>query len=369
MSESSKPSATRPPRTRRIIRVLLASLGVVVAVPVGLLGFFQATEFDPPSSLALSPIGASPTQDTPTSLALMTWNIGYAGLDRQTDFFMDGGKMPGPRSREAVEQNLKAVRSELVKHAADAIFVQEVDHTSSRTYDIDEVTELINAFPKHQGWYGINFRSPFVPVPVSSPIGHVESGLLFLLRSPAREATREQLPGSYSWPTRMFHLKRCAVFAHVPSSKQGKDWVLINVHLSAFDDGTMREQQSAFLRQRMLALYEQGHFVVIGGDWNMVLPGVTSDAFGPSTTSKENLAWLKTLPDDWTPEGWTWAVDAKVPSVRTNEQPYREGENHRTVIDGFLLSPNVRLESVRGVDLGFEHSDHQPVLARVSVRD
>ena len=32
------------------------------------------------------------------------------------------------------------------------------------------------------------------------------------------------------------------------------------------------------------------------------------------------------------------------------------------VIDGFILSPNVRLERVETQDLAFAHSDHNPVL-------
>ncbi|UPT64070.1 MAG: hypothetical protein M0D54_05870 [Hyphomonadaceae bacterium JAD_PAG50586_4] len=36
-----------------------------------------------------------------------------------------------------------------------------------------------------------------------------------------------------------------------------------------------------------------------------------------------------------------------------------------TTIDGFVVSPNVAVESVRGFDLGFEHTDHQPVRLRV----
>ncbi len=101
----------------------------------------------------------------------------------------------------------------------------------------------------------------------------------------------------------------------------------------------------------------------------MVLPGVSFSKFGPSTTSAENLAWLQSIPEDWTPEGWTWAIDPSVPTVRTNDQPYRPGENHRTVIDGFLLSPNIRLDEVKGIELGFAHSDHQPVVARISIRE
>jgi hypothetical protein len=41
------------------------------------------------------------------------------------------------------------------------------------------------------------------------------------------------------------------------------------------------------------------------------------------------------------------------------------GENYVTTIDGFVVSPNVAVESVRGFDLGFEYTDHQPVRLRV----
>ena len=37
------------------------------------------------------------------------------------------------------------------------------------------------------------------------------------------------------------------------------------------------------------------------------------------------------------------------------------------VIDGFLISPNVTVESVQTVDEGFENSDHNPVLLTVSL--
>ncbi len=364
----SKESHPKTPLLRRTGRAVGLVLGAAVALVAALVGYFQCTEFDPPASLSLSPLGRA-KDGAPREITVLTWNIGYAGLDREADFFMDGGKMAGPRDRHAVEQNLDAIRTELARRRPDVLFLQEVDRASARTFDIDQVTALQNTFPDHQGWYGINFKSPFVPSPPSSPIGRVESGVFTLLGFAARSSTREQLPGSHAWPVRVFHLKRCAVFSHVPSPTAGKDWVFVNLHLSAFDDGSLRQQQSDFLRRRMTELYQQGHYVVLGGDWNMVLPNVARDTFGPWTTTEENLSWLKSLPEDWTPQGWTWARDVSVPSVRTNDQPYREGQNFRTVIDGFLLSPNVALHEVRGVDLGFAHSDHQPVLARVAVGD
>mgnify|MGYP006969481625 CR=1 FL=1 len=63
------------------------------------------------------------------------------------------------------------------------------------------------------------------------------------------------------------------------------------------------------------------------------------------------------------------AADAAIPSVRTNHQPYTPGENYVTTIDGFIVSPNVAIEGVSGYDLGFEHTDHQPVRLRVRAID
>ena len=37
------------------------------------------------------------------------------------------------------------------------------------------------------------------------------------------------------------------------------------------------------------------------------------------------------------------------------------------VIDGFIISPNVRLEFVKTLDLGFENSDHNPVHIQVTL--
>jgi hypothetical protein len=40
---------------------------------------------------------------------------------------------------------------------------------------------------------------------------------------------------------------------------------------------------------------------------------------------------------------------------------YKEGVNFLSVIDGFLVSPNVEIKQVKGYDLKFKNSDHNPV--------
>ncbi|WP_293181125.1 hypothetical protein, partial [Oceanithermus sp.] len=68
----------------------------------------------------------------------------------------------------------------------------------------------------------------------------------------------------------------------------------------------------------------------------------------------------------WTPSGWTWAYDATTPSNRAVNRPWQPGVNYVTVIDGFLVSPNVKVEEVHTENLDFAYSDHQPVRVRLN---
>ena len=62
--------------------------------------------------------------------------------------------------------------------------------------------------------------------------------------------------------------------------------------------------------------------------------------------------------------------DLGTPSCRLLNQPYNPSDTANTqyyVIDGFILSPNVQLEEVETLDLGFENSDHNPVRIQVTL--
>ncbi len=134
------------------------------------------------------------------------------------------------------------------------------------------------------------------------------------------------------------------------------------MHLAAFDpDAAVRTRQLRELMAWAQRQYENGQHVVLAGDWNFRI----AETNFPNTTDERFLFWLFPFPQEALPEGWRIGADASVPSVRTNYQPYAPGENYVTTIDGFIVSPNVAIESLSGVDLGFEHTDHQPVRARV----
>ena len=153
-----------------------------------------------------------------------------------------------------------------------------------------------------------------------------------------------------------------SVVARIPIDGAAHGWTVASVHLAAFDpDATVRTRQLRELLAWAEREHRSGQHVVIGGDWNFQL----AETNFPNTTEERFLFWLFPFPQDALPEGWRIAADARVPSVCTNHQPYVAGENYVTTIDGFIVSPNVAVESVAGFDLGFQNTDHQPVRARM----
>lgn len=271
---------------KKILLVLLSIIVLGVSVFVIFLGLAQILEYRPKPSLVLENMGIPLESEPPAELSLLSWNLGYCGLDADTDFVLEGGELSRARSKSAVRENLSGILGFLDQNPADIFFLQEVDRKSHRSFRVDQVAALEDAYSTYSAWYGINYNAFFVPFPLFSPIGDVTSGLLSLSKFPATEARRLQLPGQYSWPVRLFHLKRCMLVIHFPSPKADKDWYLIQLHLSAYDrDGSLRKRQLDFVKDYILKLAGLGHLVVIGGDWNSFFPGIEKDSFGPYRTN------------------------------------------------------------------------------------
>jgi len=305
--------------------------------------------------------GAKPGK-WPSRLNLLTWNIGYGAMGEEADFFMDGGRTVMPPNRATVLGHLTNIASVLRGNAEDVYLLQEVDRESHRSYELDEAALVASGLTGYSRSFAANHDVWFVPYPFTQPMGRVRSGLLSLGAYRPAEATRIQLPGSFPWPISSFALDRCALVWKLPR-QDGKQWVVINIHLTAWDNkGEMRTQQLEYLRRYAVGEYQSGGYVIIGGDWNSVLPGVRLDQF-PSTEKPSE--YVKVLPQDAFPEGWHWGVAADYPTNRQASAPYVAGRTFVTTIDGFLTSPNVQVESVKAIPEQFRDSDHEPVTVSV----
>lgn len=349
---------------RKGLKIAAISIAAVVGALLLLIAGVTLTEWWPPLDESL-PVSGGTAAPLPAELKLLTWNVGYAAMDSETDFFMDGGHMSLGRSAEAVQANLTAIAAVLRERKPDLAMLQEVDMRAHRSYDLDERSQLEASLKDHAATFTTNYKVPYVPVPFGRAMGGVHSGLLTLTRATPTEARGLRLPGRQAWPNRLFNLKRMLTLVRLPAPS-GKQLVLINAHLTAFDSvGNMRPLELAYLRERILAEHSAGHYVIVGGDWNSALPGSKTP---PCEKGQDDRSWLIDMPADFTAAGWTWAPGLSAPTVRTLGAARNPRSTCYAYIDGLLLSPGIELRRATTVDLGFQNSDHNPVEVEVTLR-
>lgn len=339
---------------KKIIYLLMLSL---LSVPL-ILGYFTLVEYYPKEEEMLTVAGERIEGITKDSLKLTTWNIGYAGMGEGMDFFLDGGSRGTP-TKEEVAENIKGIEEYLAGDDSDIFLLQEVDEVSKRTRGYKLKDQVLEILGKGEHSYAYNYINKYVPVPVKDSIGMVKSGVLLFSRYAYENAKRIPLPGSYSWPSRIFHLKRAMLEARYRLVND-KELIVINTHNSAFDKGDMREAQMNFIRNKVMTEYEKGNYVIVGGDWNMIFPD--------SEMKGEFEPEMPKIEAEFMPSDWTFASDGSTPSVRYAGKAY-DGTNSTRVIDGFLLSPNIELVDIKGIDLKFRYSDHNPVRMEIKLKE
>lgn len=325
--------------------------------------FATVDDYRPPGITSIPTEGEAPEIPDTARITILNWNIGYAGLDASMDFFYDGGAQMRP-SGEGVTTNLEGIKEILSPYNGyDFILLQEVDLDSKRSYHRDQVRSIGAGFPGYTASFGTNYDVFFVPIPLSEPMGKVESGLLTLSKQGASKVDRHSFPGNYSWPMKLFMLDRCFLVQRHPVSN-GKELLVINTHNSAYDDGTLRSQQMEYLKEFLLTEYRAGNYLIVGGDWNQ-----TPYGFKPELPSHRfdtiNLTYID---KDYPSPEWSWAFDPNLPTNRRVAVPYNRSTSLTTVIDYYLLSPNIALEEVKTIDVDFRFSDHQPVQLKARLR-
>lgn len=347
---------------RKAVTILYRVLFIPVVLFAIFLLFFTVTEYKPDSEIELFIEKYADTVETGISYSSFIWNIGYAGLGANMDFFYDGGE--GVRdTRENVTLNFSNISGFIDSNdSIDFILLQEVDKSSKRSYRINQVAALDSLLPDHQGFTGLNYVTGFVPVPLSSPLGKVKSGIVTYTTFQPITVIRYGFEGNYAWPKRLFMLKRCFLICTYPVNN-GKFLHVVNIHNSAYDDGSLRAKQLAKLSDFAQEQYTSGNYVLFGGDWNQ-----SPDGFSPKYDQPFDTINLSFLPEDFL-IGWNRIYSDSVPSNRRIKIPYKKGETLTTVIDYYIASPNISVTYARARDLKFMNSDHQPLLIGFSLKE
>ena len=356
----------------KILRKVLKCIGILLAVLIVLgAAFFVSLmilEYKPADTEPAEVWSVSETEEARIgqSLTVMTWNVGFGALGDNADFFMDGGTMVTTATKERVRENMEGIRAEITSVDPDVVFLQEVDRDSKRSYHTDMVDYYANEFGGNTA-FATNFKTWYLPYPWP-PIGKVYSGIATITDLTMESSVRLSLPCPYSWPVSMVNLKRCLLVSRVPIEGSDRELVLVNLHLEAYDDGEGKIEQTKMLRSVLQEEVEKGNYVIAGGDFNQVFSNVDISAY-PVKEGTWEAGYINV--EDFG-EDLSFHADNTYPTCRSLDQVYA-GADHTNfqyyMLDGFIVSSNVTVESVETQNLDFVHSDHNPVVIKLTLNE
>lgn len=114
---------------KKPLKIILIILAVLVGLVAALLIWLTATQLNVKTETAVVTHGENSTASFAPgdSVSILTWNVGYAGLGEESDFFMDGGKQVRAPSKAIVEKNMDGIVSTVKELDADFTFLQEIE--------------------------------------------------------------------------------------------------------------------------------------------------------------------------------------------------------------------------------------------------
>jgi len=359
---------------KRAVRVAAVLLVMALSVVGTVIGFLTVDEYKPKDIESLEINGdATDRIQTGESVVLLSWNLGYGALGDNADFFMDGGKMVYTADKERVFSNLDGDIEEFIKISPDIICTQETDRNSDRSHFVDEVEYFMSNSGLNvlhgENVFAPNLKVAFIPLPVP-PIGKVLSGLMVFSRYDISSAQRLKLPCPFKWPLRTFNLKRCLEVVRLPVEGSDKELVIINLHLEAYDQGEGKIAQAKMLKEVLDAEVEKGNYVIASGDYNQVFSNTDVSAY-PVHKGMWEAGRIEVEEFD---KDLTFYTDSSVPTCRSLDKALDKAIDKSPegfqyyVIDGFITSSNVEVESVETDDLSFVTSDHNPIILKFKLK-
>ena len=352
-------------KLRTFLKVILIIVLIIILAVGALVAFLSATEYKPSAIENLNVENRGTSSGETKELKLLTWNIGYGCLGENADFFMDGGKQVSTATKDQTHANMYAITKEIRKADPDVVFLQEVDRSSQRSHFINEKYFIENNTKNYCDTFATNYRCAFVPYPWP-PIGKVDGGIQTLSKLQLNSAERVALPCPFTWPTRVANLKRCISINKASINGGSNNLSLVNLHLEAYDNGSGKKAQTKILKDYLDMEYESGNYVIAAGDFNQTFSDVDTSMY-PQQADKWQCGQLDCSEFS---SDWQFEMDTTHPTCRSLDQPYAGADKNNFqyyMIDGFIVSKNIRVKKVETLDLGFAHSDHNPVVLTVEI--
>lgn len=250
----------------------------------------------------------------------------------------------------------KAVNTIFDQNVNFALF-QEVDTNATRSHGYNQYEHIQSKFRNYSSSFSSNFHSAFLFYPIFDPHGKTDAGIATISKYAISSATRRSLPIDESFPTKFFDLDRCIQITRLPINNSDKELIIINVHLSAYDEGGLiRQKQLQLLNYVFTRESQLGNYVIAGGDFNHDI--ANSNCLWE--TNRKQPEWVYTLDNTNLANGYRFVSATNAPTCRSTDAKYVKNESYTVVIDGFICSSNVEDISITNIDTDFAYSDHNP---------
>ena len=164
-------------------------------------------------------------------ISVTTWNVGYGALGDGADFMADGGEHLRALDADEVAQAVQEIGIQAGNFDAQFLLFQELANGSVLTRNASVQSEIDQNLTKHSAvyWEDLGVIAPR-PYNISHGMGvyaRTGSGIAHAYELP-------QEPGYFFLTVKRYY---AAIVTEVPIEGTDHKWVLMNVHLSAFDDG------------------------------------------------------------------------------------------------------------------------------------
>ena len=336
-------------RNKRILQIVSISLASVIAlfllIIAGYVIYVAAQYYRIEDHLQLETVGArEECVQAGGEYTLVSYNLGFGAYSPDYDFFMDTGvmkdgtKVSGTyakgRNKADVEKN---VNGQIVLSKglnADFYFLQETDERADRSYGIDMTARFREEMPGYTSVYAENFHTANLFYPFHDPIGRTNAGILTLSRYRTDRAVRRSFPVTTNFIDKLFDLDRCFAVHYLPVAESEKELVLINLHMSAYDEGgTIRAEQLKMLNAVLAEERDKGNYVIAGGDFNhcLIADRFASDvvALKYFKSEQKTPGWVKNsvLHQAEIAQGFSIAASLNAATCRGADIPYTAGVN------------------------------------------
>ncbi|SED06961.1 Metal-dependent hydrolase, endonuclease/exonuclease/phosphatase family [Tenacibaculum sp. MAR_2009_124] len=245
---------------KRFFKILIK---LIILLFVAILAFFfwaSSPTLDKSNYAQLSKNKYSVSIDNDSVYSIVTYNIGY--LSGMTN------NKAVDKSKELFDGNLEKVLTEIKKVNPDIIAFQEIDYDASRSYNVDQEEEILKLGYPYTA-KGINWDEHYLPFPYWPPkmhFGKVISGQSIISKYPLKDYERIVLERVSDNPfyREAFYLDRLLQIVKVVI--EGKEVVVMNVHLEAFDKTTRIKQLDKVVK--LFKYYAEKNPTILLGDFN-----------------------------------------------------------------------------------------------------